>query len=308
MAAREHASSGDPRADARHEWGRASLAAGDAPGAADLFAQALDLAPGWAAGWMALGDARERLGDRDGAVAAYAHARACDGADSLGAAAALARLGAGDPAAELPQAYVRRLFDAYATDFDAHLSGALAYRGPELLRAAVEAAAPGRRFGRMMDLGCGTGLAGVAFASMADRIEGADLSPAMLARARGRGLYLALHEADFVAALDRSGEDAFDLVVAADAFVYLGDLAPVLRAAARAMAAGGLIAFTAQAAAQGARPFALGPDQRFAHARAHVEAALADAGLATRSFADGSTRREGGLPVPGWVVVAGRDQ
>ena len=64
------------------------------------------------------------------------------------------------------------------------------YRGPALLRDAVEAVmrAAGRpmRFGAMLDLGCGTGLAGAAFRPFVDRLAGVDLSPAMIAQARER--------------------------------------------------------------------------------------------------------------------------
>ena len=55
------------------------------------------------------------------------------------------------------------------------------YRAPALLRhAIVEVCARTNRpmrFGRALDLGCGTGLAGIAFRDCREHLEGVDLSP-----------------------------------------------------------------------------------------------------------------------------------
>ena len=94
----------------------------------------------------------------------------------------------------MTETYVRRLFDQYAGRYDTALTEHLHYRGPALLRDAVEAAmrARGKRpmhFRAMLDLGCGTGLAGAAFRPFVDRLVGVDLSPAMIAQAASKGLY-----------------------------------------------------------------------------------------------------------------------
>ena len=143
--------------------------------------------------WFALGAICDRLGDHDGAVAAFAMARDADSEDYHGARLQLARLGTGEAVPAMTQTYVRRLFDQYAEHYDAALTGHLNYRGPPLLRAAVEAAmgAAGRRmrFDSMLDLGCGTGLGGAAFRDCVDWLVGVDLAPAMIARAQTKGLY-----------------------------------------------------------------------------------------------------------------------
>ena len=74
-------------------------------------------------------------------------------------------------------AYVRTLFDQYAPEFDRALLDTLHYRGPRVLRDAVIGAlhAAGRLpSGRAIDLGCGTGLSGRAFARYADELIGFD--------------------------------------------------------------------------------------------------------------------------------------
>jgi predicted TPR repeat methyltransferase len=93
------------------------------------------------------------------------------------------------------------------------------------------------------------------------------------------------------------------LIVAADVFVYVSDLAPVAAAAARVLAPGGLFAFTVET--HSGEGVVLQQTLRYAHGAAHVRAALAGAGLAVLHLAEASTRTEKGVPVAGLVVVAG---
>ena len=192
-------SSGDLVADRRFEWARDCEAKGDLRGAADLLEQALELVPGYASAWFTLGEISEKLGERERAVAAYRKAREADTEDRHGALVCLMRLGAADMS-DMPQAYVRALFDHYAPAFDLALTAGLDYRAPALLRDAVEQAcrtAGGpMRFGTMLDLGCGTGLAGEAFRAHVDWLVGVDLSPGMIAQARKKTIYDRLQAQD----------------------------------------------------------------------------------------------------------------
>ncbi len=172
-----------------------------------------------------------------------------------------------------------------------------------MIAAAIDAAAPGRRFARGLDLGCGTGLAGAPLRARVERLEGVDLSAAMLAKARERGLYDALEAADIVDHLRRFGA-AFDLIVAADALAYCGDLQPLFAAAAAALAPGGLFAFTVETfAGEGYR---LGETMRFAHAPAYVEASAAAAALSRLFVEAAAARREKGADVAGLTAVYAR--
>jgi predicted TPR repeat methyltransferase len=292
--------SGDLIADRRVELARQYQAAGDVSAAADLFAQAVERAPQFAWAWFMLGEARRELGDQAGALEAYAAARAHDPADRFGAGLWLARFGAADPAAAMSDGYVRALFDQYAPSFEAALAG-LDYRAPQLLFDAVMATGT-RHFDRALDLGCGTGLAARAFAPHVDAMHGVDLSPRMIAQAERTGLYGALTVDDMLAFLRRQDDASADLVIAADALVYLADLAPPLREAGRVLQPGGLFAFTVET--HRAKGVILGEKLRYAHGADHVRAAIAQAGLAAMTFADVSTRNEAGAPVPGLLVVA----
>ena len=230
----------DPIAERRFLYARAAARERDWTATADVLEQTVEIAPRWAAAWFALGEARQQLGDFFRARAAFAEALRLDPDDAHGASLRLATLD-GVPPTALPAAYVARLFDDYAPRFNAHLTVELNYRGPELIAAAIEAAAPGRRFRRAVDLGCGSGLAGAPLRGCIDTLIGVDLSPGMIAEARRTGLYDALLVGDFVAFLVAGAEEDFDLVVAADAFVYLGDLAPALAAIRAALTSDGLV-------------------------------------------------------------------
>lgn len=298
------ASSGDLLIDRRFEWARESLAAGDAAGAVDLLGQLLELAPRYAPAWFLLGEAREQLGDGPGAVAAFECARDADPGDGQGAAVRLARLGA-VAAAPMPAGYVRALFDGYAPQFDAALTEGLNYRGPEVLLQAMERAQAGGplRFARALDLGCGTGLAGVAFHPMCDELAGVDLSPRMLAVAETKGVYKRLIEADVMqfAADEKAAGQRYDLILAADVFMYFHDLS-AFRDIVPLLEPGGMVAFTVET--YDGDGVILRDTLRYAHGEAHVRDALRDAGLTVVSLDAASTRTEKGVPVPGLVVVA----
>jgi predicted TPR repeat methyltransferase len=296
-------SSGDLIADRRYDLARGYAADGDFAAAADLYAQATELAPGFASAWFALGEARERLGDREGARAAFAQAQAADREDRHGAALALARLGGPDPATEALHTYVRTLFDQYAPRFDRALAD-LSYRAPALLHAAI--ATHGTRFGSMLDLGCGTGLAGAAFRPHVDWLIGVDLSPRMVEAARAKGLYDRLAVADIARFLaeERAAGAQHHLVIAADVFAYMAGLPEICAAAARVLAPGGLFGFTVETHdGEGA---IVGAKMRYAHSEAFVRDALSAAGLALVEVTRASSRNENRVPVPGLVVVARR--
>ena len=210
-------------------------------------------------------------------------------------------LGAEPTPAIAPESFVRSLFDQYAESFDAHLVNNLSYRAPDLLAEAV--CRLGRdRFAEAIDLGCGTGLCGAAFRSVTGFLAGVDLSPAMIEVSRSKGFYdrlvvQGLH--DFMAAEPASSAD---LVLAADVFIYVGDLAPVFGLARRLLRAEGIFAAALQSADAG---FGLGPDLRYAHAPAYVREIAARADLDIAMMENATYRRDAGEDVPGLIVVLG---
>jgi predicted TPR repeat methyltransferase len=169
----------------------------------------------------------------------------------------------------VPAGFVRGIFDGYAGDFDHHLVRQLQYRAPQLLREAVLRAIAGdatRRFD-ILDLGCGTGLVGEAFKDLAATLAGVDLSPGMLAKAREKKIYDALETGDCVDAT-RSRAASLDLILAGDVLIYIGDLAGVFAAAASALRAGGLFAFTVET--HEGSGFRLSAARRFEHSHGYL--------------------------------------
>jgi predicted TPR repeat methyltransferase len=302
-------SSGDLIADRRYQWALDLLARGDLAGAADLLTQTVELAPGFAAAWFSLGGVREKLGDREGAVAAFAQARDKDPEDRQGAGLALARLGVGEPNPAMPESYVRHLFDQYAGRYDGALTEHLRYRGPAILLEAVQHAMQDLGhpplFGDVLDLGCGTGLAGAAFRLLASRLVGVDLSPGMIAKANEKGIYDETHVGgieDFLSDAAAVDPERYDLVLAADVFVYIGDLASIFAGIRKILAPGGLLAFTVETHAEDG--VKLLPTQRFAHGENYLRQRVNAAGLAVQHLARTSVRSEKGEPVDGLVAVA----
>ena len=307
MPARLFQSSGDLMADRRYEFARDLQLKGDLAAAADLLLQAIELAPKFASAWFTLGQIRRQLGEREAAVAAFRNAHGADPEDRHGASLHLMRLGAEEIAA-MPSAYVQTLFDQYAPRFEAALVGELGYRGPELLFKAVlsvrSAAKKPAFFKRAIDLGCGTGLAAAAFARSVDRIIGIDLSPRMIEKSRATGLYAELEVNDMLQGLRSKADASAELILAADAFVYVADLAPVLAEANRVLTAGGLLAFTTETHAGEA--VILGEGLRYAHGAPFVRASVEAAGLKLSLLEDLSARNEDNVPAPGLVGVAAK--
>ncbi|MET4388684.1 putative TPR repeat methyltransferase [Bradyrhizobium sp. F1.4.3] len=305
MPLRLFLSSGDLMADRRFEFARDLQLKGDLPAAADLIEQAIELAPNFTSAWFTLGEIRAQLGERDKAIAAFREARRSDPGDQHGAHLHLIRLG-DEQLSEMPKAYVQALFDQYAPRFDHVLINDLDYRAPSLIFKAVVAARVAAKkralFKRAVDLGCGTGLAAAAFAKQVDHFTGIDLSPGMIKQARATEFYAELEVADMIEGLRGKADASANLVVAADAFVYLSDLAPVLGEARRVLASGGVLAFTLET--HDGSGIVLGEGLRYAHSAEYVRGAITKAGLKLLTLEPASPRIENNEPVRGLVVVA----
>jgi predicted TPR repeat methyltransferase len=273
--------------------------------AAASYRRASELEPDRVSVWRLLGKVLEQLGDRDGAILALRRARDIDPSDPFGAGVELMRLGA-DEVSEMPAAYVRLLFDQYAANFDTALVESLGYRGPQVLFEAVRSACLAHHkpvnFKGAIDLGCGTGLAAAAFANMVDQFIGIDLSPAMIEKARATGLYARLEVTDMLEGLRSTPDSGIELVLAADAMVYVADLFPVLKQASRVLACGGLLAFTLER--HDGDGFIMGEGRRYAHGASYVRASIEAAGLVVLQLEQQPIRTERGVPVPGLVIVA----
>jgi predicted TPR repeat methyltransferase len=245
------------------------------------------------------------------------------GADDAGgaliaAAPPLAPSGSSAAAARIsvaPPRYVRSLFDGCAETFEGTLIGSLKYQGPKLLENLLNRhvhltghGQGGQRLGddplrkmSIFDAGCGTGLCGQWLARYRGHLVGVDLSRAMIAQAKARGIYDELVVGDIIEELqNRPG--AFDLIVAGDVLVYFGDLAPFFAAAAGALKPGGMFLFSTEAASDG--DYTLLPTQRFAHSMAYLTRICQTHHLKIILSDEDVIRLEKGADVQGYVVLA----
>jgi predicted TPR repeat methyltransferase len=304
--------SGHRPADRRYEYAQELAARGETEAAIDLLRQAAEIAPEWPAIPFALAGLHARNGDRGAALEFYKRTLALDPQDRQGALVKMQLLGAAS-ADGLPPAYVEALFDQYAQRFDTHLVEKLAYSVPRQIAELLRARKPDFRPARILDLGCGTGLAAEFFAGQAQWIEGVDLSAGMLAEARKKNLYQRLRQADLAdwAREDGGREDGtqspFDLIVSADVFAYFGALDGLIAAAARNMAPGGVLIFSAQRLLPSSdyhlSGYQLGEGHRFSHSRAYLEKITAAAGLRITACAESVLRQDRGQDVPGYIVL-----
>ncbi|HEU4460187.1 MAG TPA: tetratricopeptide repeat protein [Methylibium sp.] len=251
--------------------------------------------------WTRRGDLLRLAGRYDDAAECYRRAIEHGGDTGLNGWYLAAVTGAAAPP-DAPADYVRALFDAYADDFDEHLVGTLGYRGHEQLWREGEAHRAARaEIGLAIDLGCGTGLCGPLMRGAARKLVGVDLSAPMLAKARERGVYDALVQADVVEHL-RTMEHEADLVVAADVLIYLGDLEPLFGAVQRAVRSGALFGFTVEPGDPAGAPVQLLPSLRHAHTEAGLDALARRHGFELLSRTRKPLRDDQREPVDGLYV------
>ena len=246
------------RATAAAQLGRLAEALADAE-------RLLALEPEHGAAWGLRGGVLRELRQYDEAAAAFEEAIRLGADPDLNEFYLAAVRRDRSPSAP-PAAYVQGLFDAYADDFDRHLVGELGYEGHRRLVEMLSRVAPAR-YAAALDLGCGTGLCGPLLRPMADTLTGVDLSAAMLEKARALDVYDRLVQADGAAFLRDDGA-CYDLLVAADVFIYVGALEPVFDAAEVAMTRG-TVCFSVERC-DDASDFVLQPSLRYAHSTAYL--------------------------------------
>lgn len=277
---------------------------GESRRAVELLRRAVALRPGFVEAWINLGEQHYVLREDAAAIEAFDRALALE--PSNDEIRYLRNAIAGVSMERAPDAYVSRFFDRFAADFDRRLTGDLDYRTPEALAEFLLPQLAGREGLRVADLGCGTGLSGIFVRPKAAFLAGVDLSEKMLERARARGIYDELVRDEITVFLDRAPPGSFDLAIAVDVFVYVGNLEPILRACARSLVLGGLFAFSTERLDAAQDGFRLARTGRYAHSPAYVAQAAERAGLRVAQVRDIVLRREDGAPVRGDLYAIAR--
>lgn len=272
-------------------------------GAETCYRKAIALQPDYGAAHTNLAVVMQIVGQTEQAVACYNRAIEL-GHQKESAAHMLAALTGATPSSA-PRVYVRELFDSYADNFDKSLTEDLGYNSPKLLRAMVdELFGPQPRFARVADLGCGTGLVGGRFRDIASHMLGVDLSGKMLAKAAEKGCYDELHCEDLLDFL-QGGIHLFDLVIAADVLIYLGDLAHFFGAAHQCLAPDGHLLLTIEKLL-GPGDRRLQPSGRYAYSEEYLVNLAGQHGFSVAACQEVDLRKEKGEWLKGSLLALHR--
>lgn len=287
-------------ADHIADVGASLLFHGDMKRAESFFKRALALDENCLSAHWLMGEYHANLEERD---AALMHYRRCleIAPDRQGPAFMIAALGDEASPDRAPDDYVEGFFDWYADHFESHLIENLKYDGPEQVAVALRTARP-EGVEHIVDLGCGTGLAGVAVQDMTARLTGVDLSAAMLEKSKEKGVYQSLINLDLVSALESLPEKSADAALAVDVLVYVGAVEPIFQALGRVLTDEAVFIATFEEARdiESWELFAAG---RYRHSQDYLTQIAGKFGFAVTVMSQVTLREEYEVPVPSLVVT-----
>lgn len=275
----------------------------DLEGAISLYKQAIDYKAHYLEAFCNLGMAMQQLGRTNQALDTFRKVLSIQPENPL-ASHMVASLGEGGADAA-PRDYVRGLFDEMADNFEDTLVGRLDYDIPAELRRLVEPYLPQKKADRLLDLGCGTGLVGVCFQDRFEHLVGVDLSARMVDEARKKNIYCDLFSMDIVE-FAKTQSDRYSLVVAADVFVYLGDLSELFSALSQILENEACFIFSLEVAEGLSEGYILQQTGRYAHSLKYVEQLSAQYGFTPRERVPANIRKEKEEWVPGACLVLQR--
>jgi predicted TPR repeat methyltransferase len=209
----------------------------------------------------------------------------------------------GETTAVAPSSYIADLFDSFSGHFEERLLVDLEYRTPWELKSLLLADPDGPpHFARLLDLGCGTGLVGQVFQEISDCRIGVDLSPKMVEAAAAKKVYDALTVAEIVTFLEQN-QEPFDLIVAADVLIYVGELDRIFATLVKGLAKNGKFLFsTEQMAGQG---YLLRQSGRYAHSFPYIAEVAARYGFRILATQSANIRKEKGKWIAGDLYLLG---
>eukprot|EP01024_Parvocaulis_polyphysoides_P033783 TRINITY_DN2996_c0_g1_i1.p1 TRINITY_DN2996_c0_g1~~TRINITY_DN2996_c0_g1_i1.p1 ORF type:complete len:347 (-),score=34.60 TRINITY_DN2996_c0_g1_i1:349-1389(-) len=233
----------------------------------------------------------------------------------------------GTKMSKCPRIVVSQLFDAYADTFDQHLTLRLQYQTPQIIQKILENYMHLKSlstWNTCVDLGCGTGLMAPILRPMVKKLSGVDLSQGMISKARVRDSYdfLAVDDAvNFLqqchqqvellqhhSSIDAKSESLikqflFDLIVAADVIVYIGDLYPILKASRSVCRNGSVFIFSTELLTTSIESYLLQSSGRYAHSEDYINQMSTQNGWKVVSIENCTIRNNKDVPVLGQVVL-----
>lgn len=245
----------------------------EAEEAISSFEKTAALSPGHLPSRKHLASLFHLVGRREKALAAYQAILALD-PDNESARHMIAALAGETPEAP-PLSYVRELFDRFSERYDETMAEKLECSIEKQLRDMLDSRCGDIRFARGLDMGCGTGLSGLALKERVRHFTGIDLSAGMLSQAREKGAYDEVVQGDIITFLKKT-DKLYDFFLAADVFVYLGDLRQVFDLVRQKAHPGACFVFSSETCDAG---FRLQESGRYAHAENYVRELAAQCGF-----------------------------
>lgn len=198
--------------------------------------------------------------------------------------------------------YITELFDDYSDSFEQDLLSILKYQVPTLLKSELLSCVDkDHSFSNVLDLGCGTGLAGLEIHKNCSTITGIDLSCKMLAKAQEKNIYDQLFATDIVHFLDHA-KIPYDLFIAADVFSYVGELDDTFTAVSKRADINSFLAFSIEKI-ENNRDLELGATGRFKHSGAYIKRLSTENGFEVLKETEVNLRQEAGKWVKGYLYV-----
>lgn len=200
-----------------------------------------------------------------------------------------------------PKEYIEALFDQYARDYESEMKNQLDYSVPKKMRQYFnEFFQTPKTDYRLCDLGCGTGLLAEAFLSVTAERYGVDLSQNMLAIANQKHLYKRLYCSD-IESFFKSNTLLFDLVLAADVFVYIGDLSQIFSMIKQSLLRKGVFMFSIELGQK--EPYLLQAQGRYQHSPFYIETLAYQNEFKILKAWDTILRKERGAGVMGSIYL-----
>jgi predicted TPR repeat methyltransferase len=266
--------------------------------AIEAYHKALAIKPDFAEAYYNVGLALMYKGDTDEAINSYKRALKIKPGDAK-VQHTLAAL-TGKQTVSAPNDYIESLFDRHAVKFEHSLVDKLEYKFPKIIAEVILKLKSGAELGSVLDLGCGTGLAGVELSGLCQNIEGIDLSKKMLRQASQKNVYDKLSHTGIVEYLSEAALD-FDLFIAADVFIYVGELSEVFRLIKSRNKRRGWLAFSTEHTEK--EGFFLRASGRYSHSKSYIESLCSEFGYQVLHFSKEDLRKEEGEFLTGGLYV-----
>ena len=266
--------------------------------AMESYKQAIRIKPDHAEAYYNMGIALKDKGELDAAIDSYKQAIKIkpDYAKVKHLVASLT----GETTKAAPREYVEELFDHYAAKFEHSLIENLQYQTPKIITEMIIKRHPSKALGSVLDLGCGTGLAGLELRQFCENLDGIDLSEAMLRQARAKDVYDKLIHGDIAEHLAEADLD-FDYFISTDVFIYVGELSDVFRLIKSRNRRRAKLVFSTEHAE--GKDFYLEKSGRYSHSKNYIEGLCIKYGYHLSHFEKTKLRKDKGEFLTGGLYL-----